>query len=55
MSMNIKCDSMIFCKNARDDAASALEQLHDVEREVKSLQTVTQRMILTHEEMVSTT
>ncbi|KAL8031901.1 hypothetical protein ABFX02_13G059400 [Erythranthe guttata] len=36
---------------AREEAASAMEQLHDVEREVKSLQIVTQRMILTQEEM----
>ncbi|EYU38200.1 hypothetical protein MIMGU_mgv1a002994mg [Erythranthe guttata] len=36
---------------AREEATSAMEQLHDVEREVKSLQIVTQRMILTQEEM----
>ncbi|KAL7087403.1 hypothetical protein ACP275_13G066600 [Erythranthe tilingii] len=36
---------------AREEASSAMEQLHDVEREVKSLQIVTQRMILTQEEM----
>ncbi|KAL3848649.1 hypothetical protein ACJIZ3_010531 [Penstemon smallii] len=36
---------------ARDEATSALEQLHDVECEVKSLRTMTQRMILTREEM----
>ncbi|PIN07548.1 hypothetical protein CDL12_19884 [Handroanthus impetiginosus] len=36
---------------ARDEATSALEQLHDVEREVKLLRTMTQRMILTQDEM----
>lgn len=45
---------MIFLKAARDEATSALEQLHDAEYEVKSLRITTQRMILTHEEMVST-
>ncbi|KAL5712826.1 hypothetical protein ACHQM5_014955 [Ranunculus cassubicifolius] len=36
---------------ARDEATSALEQLHDAECEVKSLRNMTQRMILTKEEM----
>lgn len=35
---------------ARDEATLALEQLHDVENEVKSIRTITQRMILTQEE-----
>ncbi|KAK6134466.1 hypothetical protein DH2020_031783 [Rehmannia glutinosa] len=43
--------NMIFNKTAREEATSALDQLHDVEREVKSLRTMTQRMILTQEEM----
>ncbi|KAK6132092.1 hypothetical protein DH2020_034158 [Rehmannia glutinosa] len=38
-------------ETAREEATSALDQLHDVEREVKSLRTMTQRMILTQEEM----
>ncbi|KAL3537923.1 hypothetical protein ACH5RR_001289, partial [Cinchona calisaya] len=38
-------------ETARDEASSALEQLHEVEKELKSLRTITQRMILTHEEM----
>ncbi|XP_073126934.1 coiled-coil domain-containing protein SCD2-like [Henckelia pumila] len=35
---------------ARDEATLALEQLHDVQNEVKSLRTITQRMILIQEE-----
>ncbi|KAF5453924.1 hypothetical protein F2P56_023634 [Juglans regia] len=38
-------------ENARDEATSALEQLHEAECELKSLQVMTQRMILTQEEM----
>ncbi|CAA3007753.1 Hypothetical predicted protein [Olea europaea subsp. europaea] len=38
-------------ETARDEATSALELLHDVECEVKSLRTVTKRLILTKEEM----
>ncbi|XWS57848.1 hypothetical protein CRYUN_Cryun09bG0208900 [Craigia yunnanensis] len=38
-------------ETARDEATSALEKLHEVECEIKSLQTVTQRMMLTEEEM----
>ncbi|XP_022877385.1 coiled-coil domain-containing protein SCD2-like isoform X3 [Olea europaea var. sylvestris] len=38
-------------ETARDEATSALELLHDVECEVKSLRTVTKRVILTKEEM----
>ncbi|KAL6554323.1 hypothetical protein OROMI_019996 [Orobanche minor] len=38
-------------ETARNEATSALEQLHDVDGEVKSLRTMTQRMILTREEM----
>ncbi|XP_073029158.1 coiled-coil domain-containing protein SCD2-like [Primulina eburnea] len=36
---------------ARDEATSTLEQLHDVKNEVNSLRTITQRTILTQEEM----
>ncbi|CAI9757151.1 unnamed protein product [Fraxinus pennsylvanica] len=38
-------------ETARDEAISALELLHDVECEVKSLRTVTKRVILTKEEL----
>ncbi|CAI9115541.1 OLC1v1016464C3 [Oldenlandia corymbosa var. corymbosa] len=38
-------------ETARDEANSALEQLHEVEREFKSLRTMTQRVMLTQEEM----
>ncbi|KAJ6775292.1 FAS-BINDING FACTOR-LIKE PROTEIN [Salix purpurea] len=36
---------------AKDEAASAIEQLREVESEAKSLRNMTQRMILTQEEM----
>lgn len=36
---------------ARDEATLALENLHEAERELKSLQVITQRMILSKEEM----
>ncbi|KAJ7973416.1 Coiled-coil domain-containing protein SCD2 [Quillaja saponaria] len=36
---------------ARDEATSALEQLHETETEFKSLRVMTQRMILTQEEL----
>ncbi|KAA8545022.1 hypothetical protein F0562_019761 [Nyssa sinensis] len=38
-------------ESAREEAASALELLHEAESENKSLRTMTQRMILTQEEM----
>ncbi|XP_017975975.1 PREDICTED: coiled-coil domain-containing protein SCD2 isoform X2 [Theobroma cacao] len=38
-------------ETARDEAMSALEKLQEAECEIKSLQTVTQRMMLTEEEM----
>ncbi|XP_057512621.1 coiled-coil domain-containing protein SCD2-like [Actinidia eriantha] len=38
-------------ESARDEATSALEQLHDAERENKSLRIMTQRLMLTQEEM----
>lgn len=37
----------------KEEAATAVEQLHEAESEAKSLRTMTQRMILTKEEMVS--
>ncbi|KAL0306657.1 UNVERIFIED_CONTAM: Coiled-coil domain-containing protein SCD2 [Sesamum radiatum] len=43
--------NMIFYKIARDEASAALDQLHDIERESQSLKTMTQRMILTRQEM----
>lgn len=36
---------------ARDEATAALEQLHEADYQIKSLRTMTQRMILTQEEM----
>ncbi|CAE5966167.1 unnamed protein product [Arabidopsis arenosa] len=36
---------------AREEAASSLEQLHEVELELNSLKTVTKRLVLTQEEM----
>ncbi|KAL0342274.1 UNVERIFIED_CONTAM: Coiled-coil domain-containing protein SCD2 [Sesamum calycinum] len=38
-------------ENLKDETASAQEQLHEAESEAKALRTMTQRMILTHEEM----
>ncbi|KAM3704326.1 hypothetical protein ACJW31_04G167800 [Castanea mollissima] len=38
-------------ENLKDEAASALEQLREAESEAKALRTMTQRMILTQEEM----
>ncbi|XP_022856571.1 coiled-coil domain-containing protein SCD2-like [Olea europaea var. sylvestris] len=38
-------------QNLKEDAGNAVEQLHEVESEAKALRTMTQRMILTHEEM----
>lgn len=43
-----------FSKASREEANSALDQLHVAMLEVKSLKITTQRMILTHDEMVST-
>lgn len=39
-------------ESAREEAASALEQLHDADIENKSLRIMTQRLILSQEEMV---
>lgn len=41
-----------FVQNLKDDTANAMEQLQEAEAEAKALRTMTQRMILTHEEMV---
>ncbi|XP_021908857.1 coiled-coil domain-containing protein SCD2-like [Carica papaya] len=38
-------------QNLKDEAATAMEQLQEAESEVKSLRSMTQRMILTQEEM----
>ncbi|XP_059654479.1 coiled-coil domain-containing protein SCD2-like [Cornus florida] len=38
-------------ESARDEATNALEQLHDAESEIKLLRAMTQRMILTQDEM----
>ncbi|XP_060205392.1 coiled-coil domain-containing protein SCD2-like isoform X2 [Lycium barbarum] len=38
-------------ENLKDDTANAMEQLQEAESEAKALRTMTQRMILTHEEM----
>lgn len=39
-------------ENLKDDTANAMEQLQEAESEAKALRAMTQRMILTHEEMV---
>lgn len=39
-------------QNLKDEAATAVEQLREAESETKALRTMTQRMILTQEEMV---
>ncbi|CAI9786866.1 unnamed protein product [Fraxinus pennsylvanica] len=38
-------------ENLKEEAGNAMEQLHEAESEAKALRTMTQRMILTHEEM----
>ncbi|EYU21825.1 hypothetical protein MIMGU_mgv1a021335mg, partial [Erythranthe guttata] len=38
-------------ENLKDETTTAAEQLHEAESEAKALRTMTQRMILTHEEM----
>ncbi|GFZ03936.1 hypothetical protein Acr_16g0005600 [Actinidia rufa] len=38
-------------ENLKDDTTNAMEQLREAESEAKALRTMTQRMILTHEEM----
>lgn len=50
MQIVILCLS--FEQNLKDGAATAVEQLHEAESETKALRSMTQRMILTQEEMV---
>ncbi|KAH6824270.1 coiled-coil protein [Perilla frutescens var. hirtella] len=38
-------------ENLKEETTTAVEQLHEAESEAKALKTMTQRMILTHEEM----
>lgn len=45
--------SIFFVQNLKDDAAAAEEQRQEAEAVAKALQSMTQRMILTQEEMVS--
>lgn len=45
-------NSMCLNQNVKDETASTVEQLREAESEAKALRTMTQRMILTHEEMV---
>lgn len=44
---------LCICQNLKDDAAATLEQQQEAEAEAKALRTMTQRMILTQEEMVT--
>ncbi|KAF6165607.1 hypothetical protein GIB67_021877 [Kingdonia uniflora] len=52
---HVKSEEVTFLRfeaeTARDEATSAMKQLHEAESEVKSLRSMTQRMILTKEEM----
>lgn len=41
-----------FNQKLKDDTATAVEQLQEAESETKALRSMTQRMILTQEEMV---
>lgn len=43
---------IFFVQNLKDDAAAAEEQRQEAEAEAKALRTMTERMILTQEEMV---
>lgn len=49
--------SLIFCltQKVNDETASAMEQLKEAQFEAKALRTMTQRLVLTHEEMVGLT
>jgi len=40
-------------QNIKEETAGAREQLREAENEAKALRTMTQRMVLTHEEMVT--
>lgn len=48
---NIRC-LVYFNQNLKDEAVTAVEQLQEAESETKALKSMTQRMILTQEEMV---
>lgn len=41
-----------YVQNVKDEATTAAERLQEAESEAKSLRTMTQRMILTQDEMV---
>lgn len=43
---------ILFDQNLKDEAATALEHLQEAESEAKALRSMTQRMVLTQEEMV---
>ena len=45
-------NSTCLNQNVKDETANTVEQLREAESEAKALRTMTQRMILTHEEMV---
>lgn len=49
---NIAHVNSCYKQNARDEAAAAVRNLHGAESEVKALQSMSQRMILTQKEMV---
>lgn len=51
--INLFADTpVLHIQCAREEAASALDQLQEVESEIKYLRTMSQRMILSEEEMV---
>lgn len=43
-----------MCKSAKEEVATAIGQLREAELEARALRSMTQRMILTQEEMVCT-
>lgn len=43
---------LCYVQNLKDEATTAAERLQEAESEAKSLRTMTQRMILTQDEMV---
>lgn len=48
----LSCPAFLFDQNLKDEAATALEHLQEAESEAKALRSMTQRMVLTQEEMV---
>lgn len=46
-------DLSCFEQSAKEEVASAFDQLKEAESETKALRSMTQRMVLTQEEMVS--